>query len=1033
LRSSSTSRRRSARVDWACRLLASAVLLVAAAPVLALDPDRAVSQYLWDRWDLERGYPGGAVHAIAQAADGHLWIAADKGLVRFDGLTFTLSVPPPGAAGTGPAVLGLSADDQGGVWARLRGPRLLRQHQRALTPLDILGDGYTVVTAMLRGRDGMLLTPLGRGVLQYQQGRITTRVTPTQMPSSFVIAIAETSDGTLWLGTRDAGLLRVRPGTVQSVAEGLPDLKINALLPGPEGVLWIATDRGIARWTGTRIETAPLPPALRDAPAHAMARDRDGHVWIGFGARGLARVDARGEAAVVPWDARARGDVTALFEDRGGNLWIGTSRGIERLRDGAFRTFTSAQGLPDDGVGPIFADMHGRLWMGPPSGGLYWLDKGRIHRVRDADLDQDVIYSISGRDGDVWVGCRRGGLARVRVDGEQTRVFRVTVEDGLAQNSVFAVHHARDGSVWAGTLSGGVSRYQQGSFSTYGVGAGLASNTVAAMLETTDGSLWIGTPAGVSIKGAAGWRLLDTRHGLPASDVTTLLQDHAGIVWVGTSAGLAYVAGGRAHPVTREPRLAGAILGLAADRDGRLWIATPDHLLQADPDGLRSAAASDPAVREFGAMDGLPGGDGIKRHRSLIADGAGSVWVSQGRGLAQFDATRNRIRREPTAAVIDAVAGDAGALPFEPTVPVPARTRRITLTLGGANLTMPERVRFRYRLDGFDAGWSAPTTARQAIYTNLPPGSYDFRLMASDADGAWTGGEARIGLYVAPAYWQSRWFQGSAALAMILAAWAAYRVRMRQESHRLAHVFEERLAERTRIAQDLHDTLLQGCLSASMQLHVAVDSLAEQEPARPTLERVQHLLARVIDEGREAVRGLRVGGTSRDALEQALSRAPHELAPDHPAGFRVVVDGPPRPLHPIIRDEVYRIGREAIANAMRHAEARRIEVEVGYADAQLRLSVRDDGRGIDNAVLRDGRDGHWGLEGMRERAQAIRATLRIMSRSAAGTEVELVVPGSIAFVPDRSASPVRWWRRRRTAVSVGDATHVARDQDDRHE
>jgi signal transduction histidine kinase len=272
-------------------------------------------------------------------------------------------------------------------------------------------------------------------------------------------------------------------------------------------------------------------------------------------------------------------------------------------------------------------------------------------------------------------------------------------------------------------------------------------------------------------------------------------------------------------------------------------------------------------------------------------------------------------------------------------------------------------------------------------------------------------------LYVAPAYWQSRWFQAGLVLAMLLGGWAAYRARMRQVASRMARVFEARLAERTRIAQDLHDTLLQGCMSASMQLHVAVDRLAEQEPARPTLERVQHLLSRVIDEGREAVRGLRVGGIGRDALEQALARVPRELAPEHAAGFRVVVDGEPRPLHPLIRDEAYRIGREAIANALRHAEARHIEVEVAYAAAHLRVSVRDDGRGIDGVVLRDGRDGHWGLEGMRERAQAIGATVRVMSRSAAGTEVDLVVPAGVAFVaalPSRSA----WWWRGATTASA---------------
>lgn len=834
------------------------------------------------------------------------------------------------------------------------------------------------------------------------------------MPSSFVIAMAETADGDLWLGTRDTGLLRVRDGLVSPMHVRLPDTKVNALQAGPDGMVWIATDRGVARWRGGHVAPSSLPPDLRDASAHALTRDRDGNLWIGLGARGLARVDALGNAAVVPWDARTRGDVTALFEDRSGNLWVGTSRGIERLREGPFRTFTVAEGLPGEGPGAIFADAQGRVWMGPPSGGLYWLEAGRVGHVRDADLDADVVYTISGREGDVWIGRRRGGLTRVRMQGSAHTITRVTTAVGLAQDSVFAVHHARDGSVWAGTLSAGLSRYRNGVVTTYRAGDGLASNTIAALLETDSSEIWVGTPAGVSIHGPDGWRTLDARRGLPGNDVTSLLQDRSGTVWVGTSEGLAYVEQGRAYRVGPILGLEGAIHGLAQDHAGWLWIATGNRVLQAEPGALRAGSVRTTDVRTYSPVDGLPGGDVVKRHRSLVADAQGSIWLSQGYGLAEMDATRPLRLAEPTAPVIDVATADDVPLQMNATVDVPARTHRVALTLGGANLTLPERVRFRYRLDGFDADWSTATASRQAVYTNLPPGAYDFRVVASDSAGTWAGAETRISLRVAPAYWQTTWFRGGLMFAVVAAGWGVYRIRMRQLAHQMAHVFEQRLAERTRIAQDLHDTLLQGCLSAGMQLHVAIDRLAEVEPSRPSFERVQQLLSRVVDEGREAVRGLRLGDAAvRDGLEQALSRTPGEMAPDHPAGFRVVVEGDPRPLHPIIRDDAYRIGREAIANALRHANARHIEVDVAYTAAHLRLSVRDDGRGIDDVVMRDGRAGHWGLEGMRERAQAIGASLRILSRADAGTEVELVVPGHLAFAADESGTPRgRWWRRR---------------------
>jgi signal transduction histidine kinase len=310
---------------------------------------------------------------------------------------------------------------------------------------------------------------------------------------------------------------------------------------------------------------------------------------------------------------------------------------------------------------------------------------------------------------------------------------------------------------------------------------------------------------------------------------------------------------------------------------------------------------------------------------------------------------------------------------------------------------VPERVRFRYRLDGFDRGWSPPVTTREAVYTNLGPGSYHFRVIASNSDGLWNSAEAGLQFEIEPALWQTSWFRASIVLVGGLAVWTLVRVRTHRMARQLNLRFEERLAERTRIAQELHDTLLQGFVSASMQLHVATDQLPDDAPAKRSLGRVLTLMGQVIEEGRNAVRGLRSSADRSNNLEQAFSRIPQELGIPTSANYRVIVEGRPRPLHPVIRDEVYRIGREALVNAFRHAGAKSIEVQLEYAAQHLRMLVRDDGCGIDPLVLRSGRDGHWGLSGMRERADRIGAPLKVWSRAAAGTEVELTVPRHIAF------------------------------------
>lgn len=271
--------------------------------------------------------------------------------------------------------------------------------------------------------------------------------------------------------------------------------------------------------------------------------------------------------------------------------------------------------------------------------------------------------------------------------------------------------------------------------------------------------------------------------------------------------------------------------------------------------------------------------------------------------------------------------------------------------------------------------------------------------MASNSDGDWSPAEAAVALAIDPRVWQTTWFQLACAGAIILGSTGLYRFRMHQVARRLNLRFEERLAERTRIAQDLHDTLLQGFVSASMQLHVAAGHVPPDSPAKPSLERVLQLMGRVIDEGRNAVRGLRSPASGGDDLEQAFCRMQQELGVEDQVGFRVIVEGRPQPLHPIIRDEVYRIGREAVANAVRHSGAQKIEIEIDYASAHVRMLVRDNGCGIDEQVLRSGRDGHWGLSGMRERADRIGARLKVWSRAAAGTEIELLVPGQVAFQP----------------------------------
>lgn len=973
-----------------------------------------MSQYIRDHWGQEQGFPRGPVYAITQTPDGYLWMGTQAGLVRFDGWNFVL-VNDRSRQFTISNVLGLETAPDGSLWVRLQGARLLRYRNGVFDRAPAFDSSITAMSQNPRG--DLLIAMAGDDVLTFH-GRKPQMVEPGDaLPRSPVLSLAETPDGDLWLGTRDAGLVHVPKGAGSPVRAGLGDEKINCILPDGAHGLWIGTDDGVVHRDGSARALADLPPKMSGFQALAMMRDRDGNLWIGTDSQGLLRVNGQGVAALPPPTGAPSAAVTALFEDRRGNLWAGSSSGLDRFRDSPFVTYSTPEGLPTDGANPIYVDEEDRMWFAPVTGGLWWVKNRQHGAVHQGGLDSDVVYSIAGRPGDLWLGRQHGGLTQVRwKDGRQDEAFTArtyTHANGLAQDSVYSVYESRDGTVWAGTLSGGVSKLKDGRFTTYTISQGLASNTVAAILQTSDGTMWFGTPTGLSALTKDRWISYARRDDLPSDNVNCLFQDSAGVLWVGTSEGLAFRDSREFQGIAAvPPELQEQILGIAEDRLGAMWIATSDHILRIDRAKLMHGFLTPGDIREFTVADGLRGTEGVKRQQSVVADSLGRIWFSLTRGDSVVDPSRLNRNQVPVIPHIQSVSADNVAIPISSSIRIPPGRQRVTLEFVGLNLSIPDRVRYRYKLDGFDRDWSGPVTRREAIYTNLSPGSYTFHLMASDTDGVWNSGETTLGFELEPAFWQTWWFRLALVAACALAILAIYRLRLRQMTKQLSMRFEERLSERTRIAQELHDTLLQGFLSASMQLHVAADRLPLDSPSRQSLNRVLDLMSRVIDEGRNAIRGLRSSPSGSLNLGQAFARIQEELSIQDNTGFRVIVDGQVRPLHPLLRDEIYRIGREALVNAFHHARAKNIEVELDYEPQRFRVLVRDDGCGIDPHTLKSGRDGHWGLPGMRERAERIGAKLHVWSRPAAGTEIELLIPSHLAYQPGHlERRPKRWFSR----------------------
>jgi ligand-binding sensor domain-containing protein/signal transduction histidine kinase len=1044
LRNSNTCREGRLRLRWFSTGLAALSLAYFAFPARALDPNRMASQYVHDRWGSERGFTGGSVTSISQTPDGYLWIGSEKGLFRFDGLAFRpFPQTNPGNLPIGP-VQALMTDARGNLWIVLQSTKILRYRDGKFEPgRDEMEAG---ITSVGKESDGtVLFASLALGTLAYRSGKfdilselagntnytapaspeindeLTTRrswatgVTSHRLaePNSAVLTMVQTTDGKVWLGTHDKGLFYLKDGKISGVSKQSDDKKINCLLPMEKGELWIGTDAGMFRWNGSQLSSDDIPAALAHTQILSIARDRDSNIWIGT-SRGLLRYNAEGIFPSATFETQPGATVNAIFEDREGNLWIGTARGIERFRDSPFVTFSAPKELPAESNGPIYVDGFQRKWFAPLDGGLYWFKAGHTESVTNDGLDKDVIYSITGRSDELWVGRQNGGLTHLTFHGNAISSKTYRHSDGLVQDSIYAVYQSHDGAVWAGTLNGGVSRLEDGRFTSYKTSDGLVSNTITAIAESLDATLWFGTPSGLSSLSHGQWQTYTVQNGLPAPGVNCLFEDSNHTLWIGTAAGLAFFDSGNIRvPSDLPDPLREQIFGIAEDRDGWLWMATSSHVLRVKRDKLLHGVLIADVVREFGLDDGLNGVEGVKRQQSVVSDDLGRIWFSMNRGISVVDPSRLKTSSVPVLVSVEGVSADGSPLDLAAAVRIPSSRHRVTFTYSGLSLSVPERIRYRYRLDGFDRGWSDPVASRDAIYTNLSPGSYEFRVIASNSDGVWNENGPTLPVTIVPEFYQTIWFYLISALLVGCIVWVAYQRHVRQVTGRLDLQYKERLSERSRIARELHDTLLQSFQGLMLHFQSA-RNLLPSNPAQASqrLDSALQGAEKAIIEGRNAILDIRSSVLVNDDLAQAISALGEELSANdktgHPPSLNVLEEGMERPLNPLVRDEIYRILREALRNAFAHAHARSIEAEIAYGEKLLRIRIRDDGVGIDRHVMDHGeRAGHWGLPGMRERAKQIGGHLDVWSEVGAGTEVELNIPANIVYKSSSSQPAVR--------------------------
>ena len=985
----------------------------------ALDPSLDINQYGHKAWTIRDGFSTGTAFAMAQTPDGYLWLASEFGLFRSDGVSFVPWQPPAGQQlPESPYSLLVTRD--GNLWigtfaglASWKDGKLTRYPElQGLFVTSLLEDREGTVWggAMGSSPGTVRLCAIGSGSVRCygQDGAL----------GSFVWSLGEDSSGALWAGA-ESGLWHWKPGPPKRYA--VPGVRLADLTQSGDGRLIVGIrGGGLRQVAGDRLEAYPIRSAMnsnatmpdRDLDANKILRDRDGGLWIGTNQRGLIHVH-HGRTDVFTAESGLSGNIIAgLFEDREGNIWVSTAGGLDRFRELPVTTVSTKQGLSSDNVHSVIATMDGSTWIATRDGLTRW-QKGQTTIFRKADgLPDDMVQSMyQDHAGRIWVFTGHG-LARFN-NGRFVSV------DGVPSTEVYSITGDNAGNLW---LSGnkGLSHLRDGRLIENLPWRALGRRQQAKVIifDQDRGGLWLGfwQDGGVEYYKDGQVRLSYTpADGMTGGPVAALRLDRDGAVWAATqNGGVSRIKDGRITTLTTNNGLpCGRIHWTTEEDDRSLWLYTACGLVRI-PNSQVDAWISDPARRVeptlWDATDGaLPWGSPSSFGPTFAKAADGKLWLVTREDI-EFVAPRHlSLNKLPPPVHIEQIVADQKIywqnLPGAAvsSLHLAARTRDVEIDYTALCLTAPEKMQFRVKLEGQDNDWRVPVNPRHTHYTNLPPGPYRFRVIASNNSGVWNGQGDSLEFSIAPAYYQTNWFRALCAVLVLALAWVIYQVRVRQLRHEFALTLEARVGERTSIARDLHDTLLQSGQGLLLRLKIISQLLPDRPAAaKEQVDATLELAAKTITEGRDAVQGLRASTVQTNDLARAINTIGEELATDpgndgSPA-FRVTVEGESRDLHPILRDEIYRIAAEALRNAFHHAAARQIEVEIRYDHEQFRLRVRDDGKGMDQTVgSNKGRKGHYGLPGMRERAKSIGGNLEIWSEINAGTEVELRIGADTAY------------------------------------
>jgi signal transduction histidine kinase/ligand-binding sensor domain-containing protein len=981
----------------------------------ALNPNLTIKQLLHTAWGPREGAPLGGVQELAQTNDGFLWLRSYSGLYRFDGIAFEHVELPRDAKLASTDLLGVFAPRTGGLWVSVYtgGVAFLRDGRwQVYGGQDGLPPGG--VTEFAERPDGTLWVATNVGFGRFDGVRWRSVGADMGLPAGIVpVFVFVDGQGTLWLGASGQMFtLRASERQFSRFPYSGPMPVISRLAESSAGTLWYDTDDALIK-----IHQNPTPVARSSPLAHGPAFDQDGALWDTGHALARINPERLRDAVVIRFkdvpdrythtDGLTGGAESNLMVDREGNVWVATAQGLDRfanpsleapLRDERNRNALGSV----TGIGLAPADGAGGLWVTDTYAAVQRYQDGRL---ATPSLKQRIACLLRTDDGTVWFG-GRNILWRER----QGRFESLAPPGPDGDTQALAVD--KSGGLWASIVRSGVFYLKDSVWTPYGGIATLPRRWAITIVRDRRDRLWFSYLDGTAA-------VLDgdrvrTYGAVEGLQIGFVAANYFGRTdqWLGGELGLARFDGERFQSVRTVPELSLArITGIVETAAGDLWLNGQSGIVHLPAAELQRSRL-DPSYRvngeTFGAFDGVVGTGWLRRPLpTAIEAGDGKIWFATSSAFFGVDPNRLVRNRIPPPVVIRALTVGDHRIEPRPGVALPVRATTVRFEYAGLSLTEAQKVRFRYRLDGIDTDWREVTAARQALYSNLRPGHYTFRVIAANNDGVWNDRGAALAFTIPPAFVQTGWFIALCLAGGSLAVWALVRLRVHQATvsvrRRLQQRMEDRLNERTRIARELHDSLLQGFQGLMFRLQ-AVRQLLPERPgdAANSLDSAMQLGDQAIGEGRDAVQNLRSSSFDDRDLAMSLGALGTELGagiePLSKPRYRVVVEGRPRNLTAVVRDEAYRIAREATRNAYQHAKARHIETEVTFSDADLTIRVRDDGIGVERQILAHGqRPGHWGLPGMRERSESLGGQLHVWSERNTGTEIELRIPARVAY------------------------------------